>query len=292
MIFALRKSSLDGKMIYENKIYDEERALYDLEDATVKNCTFAGPADGESALKECRDIKVESCRFELRYPFWHVDRAEITDVTMTSTCRAALWYDSEITIRSSALHGIKALRECRGVTISESDVDSEEFGWRCSDLKIENTTLNSQYPFFECKNMVIDHLRMTGKYSFQYVENTEIRNSHFKTKDAFWHAKGVTVTDSILEGEYLGWYSEDLTLIRCHIKGTQPLCYCKNLVLIDCTTEDCDLSFENSSVEATVKGSIDSVKNPISGFVRADSIGEVIWDEKHKKTSTCVVEGA
>ena len=43
-------------MIYENKKYDEERALYDIEDSLVKGCTFAGPADGESALKECRRI--------------------------------------------------------------------------------------------------------------------------------------------------------------------------------------------------------------------------------------------
>ena len=72
-------------MIYENKIYDEERALYDIEDALVKGCTFAGPADGESALKECRRIRVEDCRFELRYPFWHVSGAEICNVTMTDT---------------------------------------------------------------------------------------------------------------------------------------------------------------------------------------------------------------
>jgi hypothetical protein len=59
--------------------------------------------------------------------------------------------------------------------------------------------------------------------------------------------------------------------------------------LEDCTTEECDLAFENSSVEATIKGDIVSVKNPISGFVKADRIGEIIWDEKHKKSSTCMV---
>ena len=139
--------------------------------------------------------------------------------------------------------------------------------------------------------MKIDDLTLTGKYSFQYVEDAEIRNSNFKTKDAFWHTKNVTVYDTVLEGEYLGWYSENLKLVRCHIKGTQPLCYCKNLILEDCTMEGCDLSFERSSVQATVKGSIDSVKNPISGFVKAERIDEIIWDDKFKKTSTCVIEG-
>lgn len=279
-------------MKYINQNYDEERALYDIEDAEIINCTFAGEADGESALKECRRIKVESCLFELRYPFWHVSGAEISNITMTETCRAALWYDDHVNIEKSTLHGIKALRECKNVTLFECDVDSAEFGWRCSDITVKNTTVNSQYPFFECKNMQLSEFTLSGKYSFQYVENVEIRNSNLKTKDAFWHAKDVTVYDSVIEGEYLGWYSENLRLVRCHIKGTQPLCYCKNLILEDCTTEDCDLSFENSEVRATVNGDIVSVKNPVSGFVKADSIGEIIWDEKHKKASTCKIECA
>ena len=277
-------------MKYINQNYDEERALYGVEDAEIINCTFAGEADGESALKECRSIKVDSCLFELRYPFWHVSGAEISNITMTETCRAALWYDDQINIEKSTLHGIKALRECKNVTLSECDVDSAEFGWRCSDITVKNTTVNSQYPFFECKNMQISEFTLSGKYSFQYVENVEIRNSNLKTKDAFWHAKDVTVYDSVIEGEYLGWYSENLRLVRCHIKGTQPLCYCKNLVLEDCTTEDCDLSFENSEVRATLRGNIVSVKNPTSGFIKADSIGEIIWDEKHKKASTCEIK--
>lgn len=277
-------------MIYENLILDEERALYDVEDSTVKNCTFDGPADGESALKECRNIVVDNCDFMLRYPFWHVCGAEIVNSRMQETCRAALWYDKDVSVINSALHGIKALRECENVSLSGCSIISSEFGWRCRNVDIKNCVMESEYQFFECKNINIDNLSMKGKYSFQYIENAEIKNSNFKTKDAFWHAKDVTVYDTVLEGEYLGWYSENLRLVRCHIKGTQPLCYCKNLVLEDCTTENCDLSFERSSVQAVVKGDIISVKNPISGFINADSIGEIIFDEKHRISSACKIE--
>lgn len=89
----------------------------------------------------------------------------------------------------------------------------------------------------------------------------------------------VTVRDSIVKGEYLGWFSENLTLINCKIIGTQPLCYCKNLKLVNCTMEDTDLSFEYSDVEADVKGHILSVKNPRSGRIIADSVGEIISGE-------------
>jgi hypothetical protein len=119
-------------------------------------------------------------------------------------------------------------------------------------------------------------VKLKGKYSFQYVESMEIRDSYLDTKDAFWHSKNVTVKDSVIKGEYLGWFAENLTLINCKIIGTQPLCYCKNLQLIDCTMEGCDLAFEYSEVEADVKGRIDSVKNPRSGTIICDEVGEII----------------
>lgn len=52
-----------------NRTFDEERALYGTENLSVVNCSFDGPADGESALKECRNIEVQNSYFNLRYPF-------------------------------------------------------------------------------------------------------------------------------------------------------------------------------------------------------------------------------
>jgi hypothetical protein len=131
---------------------------------------------------------------------------------------------------------------------------------------------------------------MYGKYSFQYVNDVEIRNSSLDTKDAFWHSKNVTVYDSFVKGEYLGWYSENLKFVRCKIEGTQPLCYTKGLVLEDCEMIDCDLSFEYSEVQASIRGHVTSVKNPSAGYIHADSIGEIIFDENQPADASCVIE--
>lgn len=48
-------------------------------------------------------------------------------------------------------------------------------------------------------------------------------------------------------------------------------------------TEGCDLSFEYSEVDATVKGDIVSVKNPLSGKIVADSIGEIVHEGSVKE---------
>ena len=146
---------------------------------------------------------------------------------------------------------------------------------------IDNVTVEqSEYPFFEVYGAKINGLKLKGKYSFQYDEDIEITGSELDTKDAFWHTKNVTVRNSVIKSDYLGWYSENLKLINCHIAGTQPFCYCKNLVLENCTMENCDLSFERTTVTATVTGKIDSVKNPLGGKIIASEIGEVILEKE------------
>lgn len=265
---------------YENLILDKERALYGIKNAEIINCKFDGAADGESALKETNSIYVENCFFNLRYPLWHTTDGTIKKILMTENCRAALWYDKNLKIIDCRLNGIKAVRECKDIDIRESKINSAEFGWFSNNLKISDTNLISEYPFLMSKNIEIKSLNMKGKYSFQYVENCVIKNSYLDTKDAFWHSKNVTVIDSVIKGEYLAWYSENLKLINCKIIGTQPLCYAKGLVLEECEMVDCDLSFEKSEVIATIKGDVTSIKNPIDGFVKADSIGEIILDSK------------
>ena len=276
--------------LISDKQFDEERALYGISNTQVKNCKIDGPLDGESAFKECENIVVEDCYFNLRYPFWHVNKAILKNNEMTENCRAALWYDQHISAENCQMHGIKAFRECSDITIKSCDMVSPEIFWRCNQVKIQSSNLLSEYPFFECKDVEIDGLQMKGKYSFQYVENMIITNSDLDTKDAFWHSRNVTVIDSVVRGEYLGWYSENLKFVRCKIIGTQPLCYCKGLVLEDCTMEGTDLSFERSEVDVTVIGAIESVKNPLRGSIRADEIGELVMEEQFVNSEDTLIQ--
>ncbi len=277
-------------MRFENLNLDEERALYGMRGAEVLSCSFEGPADGESALKECSNIRVRDCRFLLRYPLWHVDGGELSGCVMTDTCRAALWYGKNLRIGNSTLGGIKALRECDNSVLMDCEIDSPEFGWFCRGIQTAGCSIRSEYLFLHSRDLEIYDLTLNGKYSFQYIENMTIRNSELNTKDAFWHSKNVTVIDSVIRGEYLAWYSENLKLVRCTIIGTQPLCYAKNLTLEDCEMIDCDFSFEKSDVIASVRGTITSVKNPQSGSIVADTIGEVILDADQVPENLCQIQ--
>ena len=273
----------------KDKTFDEERALYNEKNAEIVNCRFEGPADGESALKEARDIAVRDCRFALRYPLWHVKGFKMTNSVMGNTCRAPIWYASDGVIENCRLTGVKAVRECENVTVRDSSVDSVEFGWKSKNITLEDCDVTSEYILLDSSDIVLRDVRMKGKYSFQYVTGLTIENCVLDTKDAFWHSKNVTVRNSVVKGEYLAWFSEGLTLIDCEISGTQPLCYCKDLRLINCTMEGADFSFEYSDVEADIKGHIISVKNPRSGRITADSVGEIIREDAVMKCDGEVV---
>ena len=264
----------------ELQTYDEERALYGSSDLQLLHCHFDGPADGESALKESCNIITDHCYFNLRYPFWHDKRLQINHCEMTEACRAALWYSEDIKMTNSKLHGIKALRECKQIIITDCDILSPEFGWFCEDIHMKSTTVGGEYFMLRSHALHFEDVTLNGKYSFQYITDSVFENCHLYTKDAFWHAKNVVIRNSIVKGEYLGWYCENVTFENCVIIGTQPLCYCKNLTLINCEMQETDLAFEKSDVNASITTPVISIKNPLSGRIQVPAVGEIIMDDE------------
>lgn len=259
-----------------NQTFEEERSLYNVKNTLVKNCVFSGPKDGESPLKEAKNIVVENSKFDLRYSFWHVEHGEVKDCKFTNLARAPFWYCDDVTLIDVKSDAVKIFRECKNVKILDSTFISEEPFWRCDNLDIKNIKLSGFYAFFESNNVKIENLDFTGKYSFQYNNHLRITNSKFDTKDAFWHCKNVVVENSVIKGEYIGWYGEDMTFINCTIESHQPFCYTKNLKFVDCKMPNCDLAFENSTVSGNILGKLDSIKNPIKCDLVVGKVKEII----------------
>ena len=273
-----------------NEEFGGERPLFATKSLRLENVTVHA---GESALKECKDIEAVHCRFEGKYPFWHVDGFKIKNCVFTPGARAALWYSRNLEMSVTLVEAPKMFREMQGLKLDGVKIpDAQETLWHCSDIECNNVEVaNADYLFMHCNNIKLDDWRQQGNYSFQYCSNVEIHNAVIDSKDAFWNTDNVTVFDSTLTGEYLGWHSNNLRLVRCKISGTQPLCYARNLILEDCTFEaDCDLAFEESTLDATVNSVITSVKNPSSGIIRAKGYGEIIIDANSKAPADCKIE--
>ena len=75
------------------------------------------------------------------------------------------------------LYGPKSLRECFDIKFSKCDINSVEFGWKCSGIEITDSLLQSEYVFLNSKDISLKNVEMTGKYSFQYVDNLLVERS-------------------------------------------------------------------------------------------------------------------
>ena len=275
--------------IISNKEFGGERPLFASHHLELDNVTIHA---GESALKCCSDIIARHCRFEGKYPFWHVKKFEITDCEFTPGARAALWYSSDLRMVDTQVDAPKMFREMDGVDLERVNIpDAQETLWHCRNVRLRDVSVkNADYLFMHSSDIDIDRYHQEGNYSFQYCRNVVIRNAEIHSKDAFWGTENVTVYDSRLTGEYLAWHSKGLRLVRCHISGTQPLCYCEGLVLEDCTFDaDADLAFEDSSLTATILSPVTSIKNPRTGSITVESAGEIIIDENVLAPADCKI---
>lgn len=275
--------------IIRKKNFKGERPLFATHDLQLENVTFLA---GESALKECSNIVAVDCRFEGKYPFWHNDGFVVKNGFFTEGARAALWYSRNLQMTDTRVEAPKMFREMDGILLENVQIpNAQETLWYCRNVELRNVEVDkADYLFIHGENIRIENYRHNGNYSFQYCKNMEIRHAVINSKDAFWNTENVTVYDSELNGEYLGWHSHNLRLVNCKISGTQALCYAHDLVMENCTmADDADLCFEYSSVQATIKSPVHSVKNPRCGSITAESYGEIILDGNVKAPANCLL---
>ena len=67
------------------------------------------------------------------------------------------------------------------------------------------------------------------------------------------------------------------------------MCYIDNLVMKNCKLINTTLAFEYSSVDAEITSKIDSVLNPSSGTITAESIDELIIEKDKIDPSKTVI---
>lgn len=265
------------KKIIKQEFYTGERALFMGRDLEIYDTIFD---DGESPLKESRDISLHGSMFKWKYPLWYSKNIQAEDCHWFEMARAGVWYTENMTVVRALIQAPKNFRRCRKLSLTDvTFTDARETLWSCSDVAMWHVTARGDYFAMNSNNMKIDDLKLDGNYSFDGCKNVEIRNANLLSKDAFWNTENVTVYDSFISGEYLGWNAKNLTLVNCTIESLQGMCYIDNLVMKNCKLINTTLAFEYSSVDADICSRIDSVINPSSGIIRAEHIDNLIIEK-------------
>ena len=236
--------------------------------------------NGESPLKESRNIELYGSMFKWKYPLWYSKNILAEDCTWFEMARAGVWYTDNITVRNAMIEAPKNFRRCHGVVLENVDFpNAQETLWSCKQVKMDRVTAKGDYFAMNCTDMELNDFKLDGNYSFDGAKNVEIHNAKMLSKDAFWNSENVTVYDSFISGEYLGWNAKNLTLVNCTIESLQGMCYIDNLVMKNCKLINTTLAFEYSTVDADIHGKIDSVLNPSGGTIRAEHIGDLIIEK-------------
>ena len=277
--------------LIKNEEFGGERPLYCSHNLELQDVTIHV---GESSIKESSNILARNCKFEGKYVFWECRGFRAENCRFETSARSSLWYSSNGELDRCIVDAPKMFRRMDHISIRDCQFnDAQETLWDCNDVVIRDSRiLNADYLGMHTDNVRISNYYQEGNYSFQYSHNVEIHNAVLNSKDALWESENVTVYDSEINGEYLGWYARNLRLVRCHITGEQPLCYCDNLVMEDCTMgDDTILAFEYSTIEATIKGDVPSIKNPSSGHITVSGkVAEIIIDSNIKSPADCVIK--
>ena len=259
---------------FTQQTFTQERALFHTVEAKISDSVFDV---GESPLKECRKLDIDTTLFRYKYPLWYCKDISLKNCTLFDMARAGIWYTDNISIEDTVIEAPKNIRKADGVTLKNvSFPNAAETLWNCNNVTMENVFAKGDYFAFNTNNIKADNFTLVGNYSFDGTKNMEIRNSKLLSKDAFWNTENVTVYDSFISGEYLGWNAKNLTLINCTIESLQGMCYIDNLVMKNCKLINTTLAFEYSSVDAEITSGITSVLNPSSGAIKADYIDNLI----------------
>jgi len=265
---------------FKNATYIGERALFATNGANIFRCVFE---NGESPLKESKNLNLRRCEFRWKYPLWYCNNVQVDNTKFLETARSGIWYTKNLVMTNCVIEAPKTFRYAEKVFLDHCQLpNGKETLWNCRDIRLSNTTIKGDYLGFHSERVDINNLTLDGNYCFDSAKNVVVRNSTLRSKDSFWNCENVTLINCRVVGEYIGWNSKNLTLINCVVESHQGFCYINGLKLINCQLINTDLCFEYcSNIDAQVTSSIDSIKNPYSGFIRADSVKEIILDDKN-----------
>ena len=262
------------------KHFKEERSLFSSKELEIEECTFS---DGESPLKESRDLLLNKCTFEWKYPLWYCHKVAVKDSTFKETARSGIWYTEDINMSKSIIYAPKEFRRASKVILSEVKfLKADETLWQCKNVKLDLVEVKGDYFGYQCEDVQADNIVVRGNYLFDSSKNVTVRNSYLESKDAFWNCENVTLINCTIIGEYLGWNTKNLILINCKIESHQGLCYVDGLKMYRCEVYHSDLILEYSkNIDVEIITVVDSIKNPSSGQITVAGVKELILDRKY-----------
>lgn len=120
--------------VINNRVFEGERALFTQNNLLIDSCTFQ---NGESPLKEGRNLIISNSTFSWKYPLWYCTNVKVNNSLFNQMARAGIWYTNDIRVSNTKFISPKMFRRCKGVIITNVTFeDGKETLWNCDDVKL------------------------------------------------------------------------------------------------------------------------------------------------------------
>ena len=120
-----------------------ERALFQGRDLQITDCVFE---DGESPLKESRNIVVRDSVFRWKYPLWYSEGVEVEHSLFEFNAHAAFWYSKNMTFHDCTIQAPKEFRRNEHVTVERTAfTDAAETFWECRKVTLREVSAAGDY---------------------------------------------------------------------------------------------------------------------------------------------------
>ncbi len=101
--------------------------------------------------------------------------------------------------------------------------------------------------------------------------NTKVLNSEIDSREFGWKCNNIEMNNTSIISEYIFLDSKNVKLDNVKFQGKYSFQYMENLEISN--------SVLDTKVAADIKGNVISIKNPKSGTITVDSVGEIITED-------------
>ena len=123
--------------------YKGERPLFHEHDLKIVDTIFD---EGESPLKESRDIELYGSMFKWKYPLWYSNNIKVDNCTWFEMGRSGVWYTNHISVKNSLIEAPKNFRRCTDVTLENVSMpNAAETFWSCDGVVLNSVTAKGDY---------------------------------------------------------------------------------------------------------------------------------------------------
>ncbi len=265
----------------------DPRALFGARRAELSDTRFSGI----EALNRAGELSLTDSTFSSPLPLSHVTDAIIRGCTFEEGAVSPLRAARTVTLQGCTMNAPRGCEMSESITIDACRITSSAFGEKSVEMTLSDTVLSGEACLSYAVDLSVSNIDLTSNGAMRYAAGGTIDFSTLTGEDLLFGAKNITISDTVLDGSRIGWYSENITLDHCVISGQRPFAYAKNLRLIDCALDpSCTDAFERSTLDATLRGKLHSVRNPAHGSIIADELGEVVFDDTAAIGTDCMVK--